>query len=284
MLRSHGGAPRRGRRRPRRPGAYHGARRCGGRAPRRSARHRTGRNSAFPAQIQVGRSIFLRKAARHKAGDRRGRCSPWRNWSSRTAGPSRCSTLRDDAARALRREAARYPAWDLTQRQLCDLKLLLNGGFSPLRASWAQADYEPVRDAMRLADGTLWPIPVTLDVAEAFADDAAARRCARAARPRGRPARGLDVEDDLRARPQARGAGGVRHDRPRPPGRRPLLDRTHPVYVGGRLEGLAPADRLRLPPAAPRARRSCARKFARGAGRGWSRSRPATRCTARTTS
>ena len=63
------------------------------------------------------------------------------------------------------REAAAYPSWDLSQRQLCDLKLLLNGGFSPLEGFLGERDYEPVLERMRLADGTLWPIPVTLDVA-----------------------------------------------------------------------------------------------------------------------
>src|SRR6266545_1322011 len=62
-----------------------------------------------------------------------------------------------------------WPSWDLTPRQLCDLELLANGGFSPLRGFMARADYESVRDRMRLADGTLWTMPITLDVAEAVA-------------------------------------------------------------------------------------------------------------------
>ena len=72
--------------------------------------------------------------------------------------------LPTDEAAALRPEAAEYPSWNLSQRQLCDLKLLLNGGFSPLTGFLGQADYEAVLEGMRLADGTLWPIPVTLDV------------------------------------------------------------------------------------------------------------------------
>jgi sulfate adenylyltransferase len=60
-------------------------------------------------------------------------------------------------------------SWDLTPRQLCDLELLLNGGFSPLRGFMTRADYEAVCDSMRLAEGALWPIPVMLDVPEEFA-------------------------------------------------------------------------------------------------------------------
>lgn len=57
----------------------------------------------------------------------------------------------------------------LTQRQLCDLEMLLNGGFAPLTTFMNQADYESVLENMRLADGHLWPMPITLDVSENFA-------------------------------------------------------------------------------------------------------------------
>jgi sulfate adenylyltransferase len=77
--------------------------------------------------------------------------------------------LPDDQAAALRRKAGAYPCWDLSQRQLCDLKLLLSGGFSPLQGFLGEPDYEAVLARMRLADGTLWPIPVMLDVSEKFA-------------------------------------------------------------------------------------------------------------------
>ena len=62
-----------------------------------------------------------------------------------------------------------WPSWDLTARQLCDLELLLTGGFSPLGGFMTRADYEGVCHNMRLSDGTLWPMPVTLDVTEEFA-------------------------------------------------------------------------------------------------------------------
>ncbi|MEM9047798.1 MAG: bifunctional sulfate adenylyltransferase/adenylylsulfate kinase [Pseudomonadota bacterium] len=74
-----------------------------------------------------------------------------------------------DSAAKLKLEAAELPSWDLTARQICDLELLMNGGFNPLKGFMGQADYEGVVEGMRLADGSLWPMPITLDVSAAFA-------------------------------------------------------------------------------------------------------------------
>jgi sulfate adenylyltransferase len=75
-----------------------------------------------------------------------------------------------DSAQKLKHEAAALPSWDLTSRQVCDLELLMNGGFNPLKGFLSQADYESVVENMRLADGQLWPMPITLDVSEKFAE------------------------------------------------------------------------------------------------------------------
>ncbi|MGG7646003.1 bifunctional sulfate adenylyltransferase/adenylylsulfate kinase [Rhodovulum sp. YNF3179] len=75
-----------------------------------------------------------------------------------------------DSAQKLKREAGDLPSWDLSPRQICDLELLMNGGFSPLKGFLGEADYDAVVEEMRLADGTLWPMPITLDVSEAFAE------------------------------------------------------------------------------------------------------------------
>src|SRR5215211_3070848 len=58
--------------------------------------------------------------------------------------------------------ASKLSSIKITMRNLCDLELLATGGFSPLTTFMGKADYELVLHEMRLADGTLWPLPITL--------------------------------------------------------------------------------------------------------------------------
>src|SRR6187402_3041281 len=69
----------------------------------------------------------------------------------------------------LQTDSRTWVSLDLNQRQLCDIELLLNGGFSPLTSFMGQADYDSVLKSSRLQDGTLWPMPINLDVSEEFA-------------------------------------------------------------------------------------------------------------------
>ncbi len=75
-----------------------------------------------------------------------------------------------DSAQKMKMEAADLTSHDLSPRQICDLELLMNGGFNPLKGFLNEEDYNGVVDNMRLADGTLWPMPITLDVKADFAD------------------------------------------------------------------------------------------------------------------
>ena len=145
----------------------------------------------------------------------------------------------DDARAAALKDASRtWPSWDLTERQLCDLELLSNGAFSPLRGFLGQADYERVRDEMRLGDGTLWPMPITLDVTEAFAEGLSTGDQVALRDAEGVMVAVLTVEDiwtpdrELEAQ-QVFGTTDTKH-----PAVAFLLQRANPVYVSGRVEAL----------------------------------------------
>ncbi len=74
--------------------------------------------------------------------------------------------LPDAEALDARRASGALPGVVLGHRQLCDLELLLDGAFSPLEGFMGEADYEAVVEGLRLSDGTLWPVPIVLDVSE----------------------------------------------------------------------------------------------------------------------
>lgn len=69
-----------------------------------------------------------------------------------------------DELAALKAEAVGLKSVQLNLRQVCDLEMIMNGAFSPLKGFMSQADYKRVVKEMRLADGTLFPIPVTFDL------------------------------------------------------------------------------------------------------------------------
>lgn len=75
-----------------------------------------------------------------------------------------------DRAAELKAVSRDLVSLDLSPRHLADLEMLATGVFSPLRSFMGQADYKAVCAGMRLADGRLWPIPVTLDASLKFAE------------------------------------------------------------------------------------------------------------------
>lgn len=64
----------------------------------------------------------------------------------------------------MKASAKDHASLTLDERGLCDLELLAVGGFSPLTGFLGKADYDRVVAEARLADGALWPLPVTLPV------------------------------------------------------------------------------------------------------------------------
>ena len=72
----------------------------------------------------------------------------------------------DEELEELRAYAGKLPSVQLSTRSGCDLELLATGAFTPLQGFMNKADYQRVIEDMRLADGVLFPIPITLPVDE----------------------------------------------------------------------------------------------------------------------
>ena len=141
-------------------------------------------------------------------------------------------------AERLKSESLDMPSITLSRRQLCDVELLMNGGFTPLEGFMDRESYTHVLESMRLPDGELWPVPITLDIGRKLAE-----KIGRGSRVALRDQEGLilavlDVsatwEPDKRAEAQlVYGTTSERH-----PGVRHLHERIGDVYVGGRVFGI----------------------------------------------
>ena len=73
---------------------------------------------------------------------------------------------RDDAVK----RAQNLPQLELSERNLADLECLATGIYSPLEGFVSEANYTSIVDTMRLSNGTVWSIPITLQVKEAAAE------------------------------------------------------------------------------------------------------------------
>ncbi len=159
----------------------------------------------------------------------------------------------------LKAQSREYPSWDLTARQTCDLELLLSGGFSPLRGFMTRPDYEGVCHNMRLKSGVIWPMPITLDVTEAFAKTLKPGSSKIALRdPEGVMLAVLSVEDVWQPDRAAEAKAVFNSTSAAHPGADYAINKSNPWYVGGTLEGLQMPSHydfrtLRLTPAELRA-------------------------------
>jgi sulfate adenylyltransferase len=166
-----------------------------------------------------------------------------------------------DAPRAaeLKAHSKDWPSWDLTPRQVCDVELLLSGGFSPLRGFMSRADYEGVCNNMRLKSGVLWPMPITLDVTEDFGKSLKPGSSKVALRDgEGVMLAVLNVEDVWQPDRSAEAKSVFGTTSKAHPGADYAINKANPWYVGGTLEGLQGPSHydfraLRLTPAEVRA-------------------------------
>lgn len=146
--------------------------------------------------------------------------------------------LSAEAAEVEKQAAREYASWDLTERQLCDIELLLNGAFSPLEGFLSKDDYGSVVKTMRLKSGVIWPMPIMLDVTEDFAKDIKSGDKIALRDLEGVILATIEVGDvwapDLDA--EAKGVYGTTDDKH--PTVNYLKNIGNPVYVGGSLKGV----------------------------------------------
>lgn len=170
-------------------------------------------------------------------------------------------------ATAVRARPSTTVGWRMTPRQLCDLEVLAGGGFAPLETFLGRADYESVCDSMRLADGTLWPIPVVLDLPEPVLRAAARRGTLSLRDPDGTELAELALTEAWRPdrRAEARAVlGTTDHAHPSV---QALFEPWNTWYVTGRLTLRRAPEHPDLPPLV----RSAREVRAELARRGWHR-------------
>ncbi|MHB8370220.1 MAG: bifunctional sulfate adenylyltransferase/adenylylsulfate kinase [Leptospirales bacterium] len=140
---------------------------------------------------------------------------------------------------ALKKSLHSMKSLSLTQRQLCDLELIMTGGFSPLSGFMGRADYERTLSEIRLQSGDLWPMPIVLDVEESFAHSLLPGESVALYDIEGFPVAILTVSEiwqpDRKA--EAQSVFGTLDETH--PGVGFLLHQTHSFYVGGEVTGLS---------------------------------------------
>ncbi|MCG8427629.1 MAG: hypothetical protein MI754_09765, partial [Chromatiales bacterium] len=139
----------------------------------------------------------------------------------------------------LKHEAMSLVSVSLEDRQICELELLLSGAYHPLRGFMNKADYDSVLRQERLYDGTLWPVPVVLDLEQSITKDLVQGQRIVLRDDEGAMLAILTVGDiwqpDLQLESKTLGNS---------PGRSYLIDNgaviKHSItYVGGTLEGIS---------------------------------------------
>ncbi len=138
----------------------------------------------------------------------------------------------------LLKEAEQLRSIVLNARQTCDLELILNGGFSPLTGFLNQNDYNSVVRDLRLSDGTLWPMPINLDVSEEVASPLKPKDRIVLRDPRDdEPLAIITIEDIYRPDKDVEAKEVFRGD-PDHPAVRYLYDVAGEYYIGGSLEAI----------------------------------------------
>ena len=145
----------------------------------------------------------------------------------------------DARGKILKDLALNLPDITLNQRQMGDFELLANGAFSPLTGFMCRNDYESVLDRMRLQDGTLWPLPICLDITEVQAKTLEVGQSVALRDAEGFLLAVLHIEDMWPAEKEKEAEAVYRTKDPSHMGVDYLMRKVGDVYIGGRLEALS---------------------------------------------
>ncbi len=143
-----------------------------------------------------------------------------------------------DRAIALKDISMDIESVTLSVSAVCDLELLMNGGFSPLRGFMNQTDYASVLDRMRLKDGALWPMPICLDISEGAAKSLEVGQSVALRDSEGFMLAVMGIESiwPIDKKREAEILFGTQDDRH--PGVDQLFHKKGDFYLGGAIEGL----------------------------------------------
>lgn len=141
-------------------------------------------------------------------------------------------------AESLKTLAGRLPSLTLSQRQLCDLEMLMTGAYAPLSGFMVSRTYDSVVENLALPDGTLWTMPIILDVSHAFAEKLKIGEQVALRDAEGFMLAILDIEDIWQPDKSREAEKVYATDDPSHPGVQYLFDCVGPVYVGGRVRGV----------------------------------------------
>lgn len=126
----------------------------------------------------------------------------------------------------------------LSRQTVADLELLMNGAMSPLNGFMKQSDYESVLDRMRLQNGTLWPLPICLDISEADANRFEPGQSIALRDVEGFMLAIMHIEDKWHIDKEHEAQAIYKTTDTRHPGVDALFNRKGTHYIGGSVEGL----------------------------------------------
>ena len=138
----------------------------------------------------------------------------------------------------IKNDILQLKSWTLTDRQLCDIELILNGGFSPLDGFMNQDDYNSVCEKTRLDNNLLWPIPITLDISNTLADKLETNEKIALRDKEGFAIALLTVNDIWNPDKEKEAHHIYETEDTYHPGVNILLNETHSTYIGGSIEGI----------------------------------------------